>query len=410
MKLYFESYGCTLNRGEAEKVKEIVMENGHFIEEDIENSEIIIIFTCTVIETTERKMLKRLKGFSKLKKRVIVSGCMASIQRNKVKEIIPDIEFLNPNNLTKITNLIGQEKFIELKKPMKLIDSIAIVPIANGCLGKCSYCITRLARGKLNSRSIEDIVKDVKNAVDKGLMEIQITAQDSGCYGIDIGKNLPELIKNITQIENDFRIRIGMMNPNQALSMLEDLLDVYENEKVFKFLHLPLQSGDSEVLKIMNRNYMVEDFEKIVNNFRKKFMDFTLSTDIIVGFPNEDEEKFQNTVDLITKIKPDSINITRFSPRSGTKANKMKAPHSRITKERSRILTKLRFELSKEINKKNVGKIEKVLITEIGKGQTVIGRTQSYKQVVIDENLSLGEFIKIRIIKAENTYLFGELA
>ena len=163
MKLYFESYGCTLNRGEAEKVKEIVMENGHFIEEDIENSEIIIIFTCTVIETTERKMLKRLKGFSKLKKRVIVSGCMASIQRNKVKEIIPDIEFLNPNNLTKITNLIGQEKFIELKKPMKLIDSIAIVPIANGCLGKCSYCITRLARGKLNSRSIEDIVKDVKN-------------------------------------------------------------------------------------------------------------------------------------------------------------------------------------------------------------------------------------------------------
>ena len=410
MKLYFESYGCTLNRGEAEKVKEIVMENGHFIEEDIENSEIIIIFTCTVIETTERKMLKRLKGFSKLKKRVIVSGCMASIQRNKVKEIIPDIEFLNPNNLTKITNLIGQEKFIELKKPMKLIDSIAIVPIANGCLGKCSYCITRLARGKLNSRSIEDIVKDVKNAVDKGLMEIQITAQDSGCYGIDIGKNLPELIKNITQIENDFRIRIGMMNPNQALSMLEDLLDVYENEKVFKFLHLPLQSGDSEVLKIMNRNYMVEDFEKIVNNFRKKFMDFTLSTDIIVGFPNEDEEKFQNTVDLITKIKPDSINITRFSPRFGTKANKMKAPHSRITKERSRILTKLRFELSKEINKKNVGKIEKVLITEIGKGQTVIGRTQSYKQIVIDENLSLGEFIKIRIIKAENTYLFGELA
>lgn len=410
MNLYFESYGCTLNRGEAEKVKEIAVENGHVLVENIQNADIIIIFTCTVIETTERKMLKRLKEFSKLNKRLIVAGCMANIQQKKVLEIVPNAEFLPPKKLSDIIWLIGKGEVIGKKVREVKKDCICIVPIANGCLGKCSYCITRLARGKLKSKGIEKISKDVRKAVDNGLKEIQLTAQDTACYGKDIGKSLPELINNLTKIEGKFCLRIGMMNPNTTLPILKELIETYENSKVFKFLHLPLQSGDNKILKLMKREYEVKDFENIINSFRKRFQNLTVSTDIIVGFPNESEENFQKSVEIIKKIKPDIVNITRFSPREKTPASKLKAPHGRTTKARSRILTKLRFEISREINEKLIGKVERVLITEFGKKNTMIGRTKSYKQVVINNKLKLGEFFDIRIIDAKNTYLIGKLA
>lgn len=410
MKLYFEAYGCTLNKGEAERVKEIVIENGHEIELEVQNAEIIIIFTCTVIETTERKMLKRIGEFSNIDKRIIVAGCMATIQQKKVQTIVPDAEFLSPQRLNEIIGIVGKEDILEKRIRIIKNDCIGIVPIANGCLGKCTYCITRLARGRLKSRSIQEITKEVYKAVEKNLKEIQITAQDTACYGKDIGTSLPDLMNSLTILDGDFRIRIGMMNPNIALPKIDKLIKSYSSEKVFKFLHLPLQSGDNEILKIMNRNYEVKDFDKIVNSFRNSFNGLTLSTDIIVGFPNENEESFQKSCEIIKRIKPDNINITRFSPRVGTKASKMKAPHSRIVKERSRILTKLRFEISKKINQNLIGNFEKILITETGKDNTMIGRTQNYKQVVINKNLKLGEFYNIKIISAKNTYLLGELA
>lgn len=410
MKLYFESYGCTLNRGESEKVKDLVIEKGHVVVENMQNADVLIIFTCTVIETTERKMLKRLKAFSKTNKRVIVGGCMASIQKEKVLECISNAEFLSPKKLTDIIKLIGKGNVFEKKSELLQNNSIGIVPIAIGCLGNCSYCITRLARGKLKSRNIQEIINDVEKFVNNGFREIQITAQDTACYGKDIGTTLPELVNTLTTLNGEFRLRIGMMNPSTTLPIIDDLIKAYKSKKVFKFLHLPLQSGDNEILKLMNRGYRVKDFLKIIDSFRKNYNDLTFSTDIIVGFPNENEESFKETLEIIKKIKPDIVNITRFSKRENTRASKLKAPHGRISKARSRILTKLRFEISKEINEKFIGKTKRVLVTEIGKNNTMIGRTNCYKQVVFNGNTDLGKFIDIRIIGAENAYLKGKLA
>ncbi|RLI62612.1 MAG: hypothetical protein DRO67_06985, partial [Candidatus Asgardarchaeum californiense] len=273
-----------------------------------------------------------------------------------------------------------------------------------------SYCITRFARGRITSYPISEIIQDVCFAVNQGCKEIQITAQDTASYGIDIGSNLGELLLNICRIGNSFRIRVGMMNPSSALRNLKNIIPSYDDSKVYKFLHLPVQSGDNEILKKMNRNYTVNDFLKIVKRFRDKYPEITLSTDIIVGFPTETNEHFEHTVNLLKKIKPDIVNITRYSARPFTKAKNMRGRlPTEIVKKRSKLLTGICNELSKEKNKDYVGKKYTILVTEKGKNETFVGRSENYKPIVVNEKVNLGSFVDVEIIKASSTYLVGKL-
>ena len=201
-----------------------------------------------------------------------------------------------------------------------------------------------------------------------------------------------------------------MMSPYTALKNLDSIIKGFDHPNIYKFLHLPVQSGDNDILKNMNRKYTIDDFLEIIKKFRKKFPDITISTDVIVGFPTETHEQFQNTVDLLKTVKPDITNITRYSARPYTKAKTMKGRvRTEVVKERSKILTELCSKISKENNLTHVGKKYTVIVTEKGKNKTFVGRAENYKPVVIKEKVEIGEFILVEVTKAASTYLFGSI-
>lgn len=400
-----------MNYGEAKIMEDIVSER-HEIVNNVDDADVLVLATCIVIESTERRMINRIKEFSSTGKNLVVAGCMASAEKEKIKNIAPTAKILPPDELCKILGMIDGTKNYKTKlypyppkRKEKRVE--AIIPISSGCLGKCSFCITKIARKNLKSYPPDSIGKCVERAVNLGYKEIRITAQDTGAYGKDIDKNLPELINNLTKISGDFKLRIGMMNPDTVLPALDELLDSYSDEKVFRFLHLPVQSGDDEILQKMGRNYRVDDFRYIVRRFRGAFNDITLSTDIIAGFPTETSQQFQKSCELIKETKPDIVNVKAFSPRPKTKAYTMKRLDSKIVKGRTKKLSKLRLEISKKNFESFVGRKEKILTAEFGKNNTVIGRTDAYRPVVIKDKIDLGRFVDVKIIDAYDTYLKG---
>jgi len=299
----------------------------------------------------------------------------------------------------------------KLEQPtLRLSRVIGIIAISEGCLGDCAYCCVRFARGKLYSFPLDEIVKKVKEAISEGIREIWLTSQDSGAYGMDSNTNLAELLNECSRIPRKFMIRVGMMNPNHALRILPELIESFKSEKIFNFLHLPVQSGDNNVLKRMNRRYTVEEFKKTVEAFRKEIPDLTLSTDIICGFPGEDPEAFKNTINLLKEVKPDIVNVSRFFPRPGTPAEKMEQLDVKLIKSRSRRLSEIAKSISLERNKRWLGWEGEILIDEKGKGYSWIGRNFSYKPIVVKsrENL-IGRFLRVKVVKAFATYLEAEI-
>jgi len=415
MKFYIETYGCTANKADESLIKGVIKKNNHQIVKKPEDSDILVILTCTVIDTTEQRMLSRIKKLKKTGKKIVVAGCMASVRKEIVKNILPKAIFLPPQYSHQILDVI-EKKNISFKEkdktsiPKYFEKKIAPIAISEGCRFRCSYCITCLARGGLKSYPISDIKKDIREAVKNNCFEIQITSQDTSSYGFDIETNLGILLKNIVQVDGRYRIRAGMMNPYTCFSNLESIIEGYKNSKIYKFLHLPVQSGDQEILKKMNRKYSVEDFKKIIKEFKTKYPDITISTDVIVGFPNESDEQFDKTVDLIKEIRPDITNITRYSARPDTKAKKMKGRiKTEIAKNRSKSMTDICKKISKEKNKENIGKTYNVLITEKRKNNEFFGRTENYKPVIIKETARIGEIVPARIIDSYQTHLVGSI-
>jgi threonylcarbamoyladenosine tRNA methylthiotransferase CDKAL1 len=360
-------------------------------------------------------MLSRLKVFQKTHKPIVVTGCMPAVQSDLIKSIVPNASLLPSQYIQYITDIIqgNQPAFVDMKKtllPRCFNDTIAPILIAEGCMRSCSYCITHFSRGILRSFPLHEIVHDIESAVSHGCTEIQITAQDTASYGLDIGTNLGILLQQICALHGEFRIRIGMMNPATVQKNLDSILVAFRHKKIYKFLHLPVQSGDDEILKKMNRGYSVEEFKYLVKQFRKTIPKLTLSTDVIIGFPTETEDQFNQTLLLLEDIKPDITNITRFSARPLTTAKKMKGRiPTYVVKERSRRTTQICQKISFEKNKQHLGKTYLVLVTEKGKQNTWTGRTLQYKQVVLTEPVQLGKFVSVQIINAAPTYLVGKL-
>ena len=417
MKVYIETYGCTANKSDESIIKGLLLKGKHDIVDSIDNADAAIILTCTVIGSTEQRMLHRIRELQKHPLKLVVSGCMASVQPELVKSVASNATLLTPQHIHHIVDVLENRKIEFTIKdktdlPRKFDSIIAPISISEGCIFSCSYCITSPARGKLRSFPIEGIVRDVCQAVKNGCREIQLTAQDTASYGLDINSDLAELLNRVCEIKDFFKIRVGMMNPWSLLNKLNNIIEAYDNPKIYKFLHLPVQSGSNYILEKMNRGYTREDFLKIVSAFRDRYPDITISTDVIVGFPGEDEKAFNETIDLIKSTKPDIVNITRFSARPFTRAKKMngKVP-TKVAKERSRKLTKLCKTISKKINQKYVGRRYDVLITEYDKKHnTFVGRNKNYKPIVLREkNLSIGDIVVVEITEAFPTYLLGKV-
>ena len=415
MRFYIETYGCTANRSDESIIKGILRSKGFRQVEDPASADVSIILTCTVIGTTEQRMLSRIRKLSKVSRSLIVSGCMASVQEDLIKKVAPESRILPPDKIDQVYDLIlGRElrksRVSKTSLPRCFDDLRAPIAVSEGCNFSCSYCITSKARGRLRSYPIDEIISTARRALKEGAKEIQLTSQDLGSYGLDRGWKLQDLLKGLNSIEGDFMIRLGMMNPSSVKKRLEEIVSLYRFDKVYKFLHLPVQSGDDDILRMMNRSYTAEEFVEMVERFRSEYPDITISTDIIVAFPGESDERFRNTVELLKRVKPDITNITRFSPRPLTKARLFdeRVPTD-VAKERSKYLTKLCREISRERNERYVGRRFRALVIERGKGDTYIARTSNYKPVVLKEEVRLGDFVDVEISSARDTYLIGKL-
>jgi MiaB-like tRNA modifying enzyme len=414
-KIYSEVYGCSANVADYEIALGLLKKAGFELVNNKEESNLNIIFTCTVKQPSTNRMIHKIRELTKLNKPLIVAGCMPKTDYKIIEKINPKASMLGPDSIEKIVNVacatIEGKKIVFLKnlrKPKLCLPRvrknsvIGIVPISTGCLSNCSYCSVKFARGKLFSYPVKMIVEEANQAINNGCRELYITSQDNGCYGKDINSSLPELLNKICEVEGKFFIRVGMVNPLHIKQILNELIDVYRNEKIFKFLHLPVESGSDNILELMNRGYKVKDFISIVEKFRKKFPLLTLSTDVIVGFPEETERDFNKTLELIEKTKPDIVNISKFGSRPRTEAAKMRQLDRKIINKRSIILTKLVKKTCFENNKKWLGWEGDCLVDEKGiKENTWIGRNFAYKPIVIRSKKNLlGKFISVKITNA----------
>lgn len=401
-KIHLETFGCTANVGDTMKLRAILKEQGHSIVAEPE-AEVVIVNTCTVTKRTELNVLKRLETLRAAGKEVVVAGCMAAAQPDLVKSLFGEEVILGtPRDLYE-NSPVGDG--------LDLDGVISAIPIAMGCVGNCSYCIVKRARGNLKSFEPEQIREAVKNAVERGAKEIRITAQDCSAYGMDKpgAKKLPELLELLTAVKGDFKIRVGMMNPFTVIHILDELIDSFDSEKIFKFFHVPVQSGSNKVIGDMNRNYKTAEFVEIIKCMRQRFGHCTVCTDFIIGFPTETENDFFDSVNLLKEVKPEKVNITRFSPRPGTEAATLKDLLEREKKKRSRIISSRYHQIALERNTTLMEKELPVLITERGKKGGVMGRDPSYRPVIIKKALPLGTAYTARIAEAKSTYLVGDV-
>ena len=398
-----------MNYGEGEQLSKKMDSLGHVRTDSADDADIVILNTCTVIETTEKNMIRRMGDLKAKGKKVIVTGCMAKVQPKRISIRLPGSIILPPDRYDEFSDIVSDEFGCCEPSVKPTYGMSAILPIAQGCLGNCSYCITRFARGHLRSYPEDDLVKEFNAMLDDGAKEILITAQDTACYGKDIGTNLPHLIGRFLEREGDYRIRIGMMNPNFLDPIADRLLDIMKDRRVYRFLHIPVQSGSDDVLRNMRRRYTAEGFLSMVERMRLKCPDISISTDMITGFPGETDEDHQKSVELIRKLHADTVNITRFSVRPGTDAATMKDQiQGNVSKERSTELTETKMEVEYGVNENLVGKRFRVLVTEKGKKGTVITRTENYRPGGIEEDLPLGTFLDVVVTGCASTYVVGK--
>jgi threonylcarbamoyladenosine tRNA methylthiotransferase CDKAL1 len=409
MKYFVESYGCTMNFGEGKQLSNRMSQLGHERVDTAEEADIVVLNTCTVVDTTEKKMIRRMSDLRKMGKQVIVTGCMAKVQPSRILIRLPDSIIIPPEEYEHFSERIEERYGCGDVASDVENECFGIIPIAQGCLGNCSYCITKFARGNLISYPEERILSEFNELVSNGAKEILITAQDTACYGKDNGQALPTLISKMLRTKGDYRIRIGMMNPTYLEPILDDLMDTMMDNRVYRFIHIPVQSGSDKVLSDMRRPYTVERFIDIVERLRRRYPDISIATDIITGFPGETDIDHRMSIELIEKLKVDTVNITRFSPRPGTAAMHMEQVTGRVIAERSAQMTDVKNKIEYAVNSKLIGKRFEVLVTENGKGDTIIARTENYRPVAIKEMLPLGTFTEVEIIECAPTYLIGRI-
>ncbi|MFH1398601.1 MAG: tRNA (N(6)-L-threonylcarbamoyladenosine(37)-C(2))-methylthiotransferase [Candidatus Woesearchaeota archaeon] len=415
VRIYIETYGCPANQNDSEIMAGLLQKAGYTIVKNPQASSIIILNTCIVKDQTHSKMLHRILGLTKIypKKRLIVAGCLAQLKL----PIPADVTLIGPHNITDIVKVVKQnissiqsQYTTKINLPRISQNSVIHkVQILEGCTGSCTYCIVKFVKPLLFSYPQKAILQEVRTGLANGAKEIWLTSQDNGAYMLDKASKskLPELLSAIDKIKGKFWVRVGMMNPDNILPVIDKLIDAYKSEKVFKFIHIPVQSGNNEILRLMNRRYSAKDFRYIVSSFRKAFPEITIATDIICGFPTETKAQFQDTLDLVEELKPDALNISRFMPRPLTKAKQMEQLDPMLKKQRTGQLTKLYHKIALENNQKWIDWQGEVLVDEKHESN-LIARNYAYRQIILSKARS-GSFKKVRITKADTFCLKGEI-
>ncbi len=420
-KVRIESYGCSASMADSEMIAGLLKSNGHELVSDVNGADVNLIVTCTVKDVTANRMVYRIKDLTMSGKPLVVAGCLAKAEPDRVERLSPRASMLGPHSIDKAVEVVNAA--LNGGRSVVLTDSIkpkvnlprlrfnpvvSIVEIASGCMSECTFCETKIAKGKLRSYRIGDIVRQVKEDVREGCREVWLTSTDNGPYGRDLKCNLADLISEVSGVEGDFMIRVGMMNPMHIPFILEDLIEAYRNDKVFKFLHIPVQSGSEKILRLMKRGHKAQLFADISRRFRDEFKQFTIATDVIAGFPEEDEVDFHQTLELLKKVEPDVINISKYSARPRTEANLMDKVDVKIVKERTGELHQLANSIGYRRNRTWRDWRGEILVDEIT-NDGVRGRNFAYKPVFVKEKVILGTKTNVKINKISRHFLFGKI-
>jgi threonylcarbamoyladenosine tRNA methylthiotransferase CDKAL1 len=418
MRIFIKTFGCSSNRAETAALEDLLEGSGFEITNGYAPAEAVVVNSCTVRRDTELKVMKYLSSVHG--KKVVVTGCMAEVQPSAISSAFPGASIVSPHNLPMVAEaLAGDGRIIAMDHSSDLPDPAPfgkgvrhVVAISRGCLGSCTYCIVRLARGSLASLPSHKIVRSVSSAVDLGAREVFLSAQDCGVYGVDIGTDLPALLSRVSRLEGDFRVRVGMFGPSSVMPYLGRLEGSYGSGKIYKFAHIPAQSGSDAVLGLMGRPYAASGFRRVVSSLRAGQPGLTLYTDVIVGFPGETEADFAETCQLIEDVRPSKTHIARFSPRPHTPAYSLRQVPEEVKKRRSQALTDLARRVQMESNAKWVGRaVSAVAVDSFARGG-VIARTDEYKTVALPgaEKSLIGSRVDVAITSATPFFLLGEIS
>ena len=437
-KIAFCTLGCKVNQYETNAMIEQFMKKGYEIVAFEEKADIYIINTCTVTNMADRKsrqMLRRVKEINS-NALVVACGCYAQVAKEELEKI-PEIDLIYgtneknkiadyienfqlgtfPNgksvpfgNLTngKVTDVMYQKEFLDFGTTSYTEKTRAVVKVQDGCDRFCSYCIIPYARGHVRSRKIESIVEEVKAIAEEGIKEVVITGIHVASYGKDFKENigLIDLLEEINKIEGIKRIRLSSIEP--TIITEEFLARLTKLEKICDHFHLSLQSGCDETLKRMNRRYTTEEFKKSAELLKKAYPNVALTTDIIVGFPGETDEEFENTYQFLKDINFYMMHIFKYSPRKGTKAAVMANQiDGKLKEERSRRLIELSNKNEIEHNERYIGKEVEVLFEE-KEGDYIKGHTTNYMVVKVPYREIENTIEKVKIEKIENLELVGK--
>ena len=424
-RIYVEGHGCSASLADTEMIRGTIERGGYELTDDVDAADLSVLVTCSVKSVTEQRMLSRIRDLhGQGKKKLIVAGCLPKASASRIMMVDPELSMIGPESIDKIiptieSTLVGRQsisiesrKLVKLGLPRSRLNEVTgIIEISSGCVSNCTFCQVKLVKGVVFSYPEDRIINEAKLLLSKGVRELWLTSTDNAAYGRDTKTSLPNLIRRITAIPGNFKVRIGMMNPLLTRNMLDDLVDCFENEKVFKFIHLPVQSGSSRILGEMRRGYTVNDFYRTVSAFRSSIPRITLSTDLIVGFPSETEKEFDESQDLIRRVRPDVVNISRYGAREGTKAASMEGQiDAAVSKDRSGRMTSLVKQIQKEVNSRWIGWTCIVLVDEVVKN-AFVGRNYAYKPCLITKERGesfeglLGKELTVKIVGATSSTL-----
>ena len=400
-KIFLQTYGCSLNHADSETMAGVLEEAGHELVNDESEAELVLINSCTVKSNPEQRLFHQIRHRALP---LLVAGCVP--QADPQNTHFTDVSVIGPKALSKVASAVERTLQGEVVRYLESHDEdrnalplrpehahIGILPINAGCLSNCSYCKTKHARGQLESFPARSIEKRFRELVNDGAKEVWLTSQDTATYGLDQGSDIVGLLEILLEKPGDYRIRLGMANPQFLFPRLERLITVLKHPNMFRFLHIPVQAGSDKVLRDMRRGYTTAQFREVVDRLLRAVPDLTVATDVIVGFPTETEEDFEATIELIEELRIPVVNISKFYPRPDTPAAAMPLLPTHVVKERSTRLKRVCEAIAAERNASFVGKELSVLVDEPGKkAGTLIGRADNYLQVILKEGAAaIGE-------------------
>ena len=421
MNYHLITFGCQMNKSDSERIASVLENMGYQAVNKPERADLIIVNMCSVRQSAVDRVDGLGKKFTEFKKqnpnlKTALTGCVLLPDKTKLKkqfDLIFDIK-----NLTKLSNMLCYPLVIPRSNTLEYFsvfpdsDSLvtAYVPIITGCNNFCAYCVVPYVRGEEISRPAQEIIKEVKKLIKNGHKEIILLGQNVNSYK-DKNTNFPQLLKLINDLPGEFWLRFITSHPKDLSDELIETMA--KSEKITEYLHLPVQAGDNQILKKMNRGYSVDQYKNLIEKIRKKIKNISISTDIIVGFPGETKKQFKQTAKLMKWAKFDMVYTAQYSPRPMTAASKLE--DNVIKKEKKRreqILTKILKKTALKNNKKYVNKTVEVLIEQKTKNDFYLGKTRTFKNVKIKDlkgSLKIGQFIKTKIIKAMPWGLEGQI-